>query len=477
MIDNVPETNRAVSLPCCVEAPATYLPKAQYGLRMLLLPLGIDPRWVSRGDLTGRGVYYGSEPDGLPESILRLHLAPATLAYFDAPAPYDRSQIRWQTWDDDRWPILFHDAGTDDLVASAFFWLSGWQEHTTRERDQHGRFPHHASLQAHLGTTTRPVVDAYCALLGEQLASLGVPVRRRSWGGAIWAVCPTFDIDYLRKWRKGMVFRESVEYLLLNRRQVKPGARLRRFGHFLRDWMTPGDVYRKAFDRLEREMIERGGTGTVFLKTDAHGPNDVFYDPDHPYLRRRVASLKENGFEIGLHPSYYAHAHPEYQIDERDRLIGLAGHSPLSVRQHFLRYDAPATPRLQQAAGFQIDSSLGFSEHEGFRNATCLPFQRFDPLANAPMDLWEMPLAMMDGVLFNRRKMDAETARRATEDLFETCRRFGGVAVMLWHNVLWDEMDHPGWGRHFVETLDEAVARGARITSLNEALFGWLEGA
>ncbi len=469
-----PDDNRAAPLPCCVEAPASYLPRAQYGLRMLLLPLGIDPRWVKREDLTGQGLYYGPEPDGFPEGVLRLRLAPATIAYFDAATPYDRRRVHWRTWDEDRWPILFHEAGTDDLVASTFFWLSGWQEHTTRERDQHGRFPHHASLQAHLGTTTRPGVEAYRAMFAERLMGLGVPLRRRAWGGAAWALCPTFDIDYLRKWRKGMVFREAVEYFLLNRRRARPGARLRRFGHFLRDWMAPGDVYRMAFERLEQETIQHGGTGTFFLKTDAHGPHDVFYAPDDPYLQRRVTSLKDHGFEIGLHPSYYAHAHPEYQVDERDRLRTLVTQPSVSVRQHFLRYDVPATPRLHQAAGFQIDSSLGFAEHEGFRHATCLPFQLFDPLANAPIDLWEMPLAVMDGVLFNRRGMDPEAARRATEDILETCRRFGGVAVMLWHNVLWDEMDHPGWGRHFVETLDEAVARGARVTSLKDALAAWM---
>ena len=62
----------------------------------------------------------------------------------------------------------------------------------------------------------------------------------------------------------------------------------------------------------------------------------------------------------------------------------------------------------------------------------------------------------------------------ATRDLLKTCQRFGGVAVMLWHNVLWDELDYPGWGHHFTDTLDEAVRAKARIASLHEALTVWL---
>ena len=80
MTDDFPEANRAVPMPCCVEASASYLPRAHYGLRMLLLPLGIDPRWGRREDLTGQGLYYGPEPDGFPEGVLRLYRSPASIA-------------------------------------------------------------------------------------------------------------------------------------------------------------------------------------------------------------------------------------------------------------------------------------------------------------------------------------------------------------------------------------------------------------
>ena len=468
--------NASTMLPCCVEAPEAYRPKAEYALRMLLLPLGIDPQWVHRADLDDSGLYYGLDPDTVPASVLRLRLARETVSFFEDPMPYRSRRVRWRRWQGERWPVLFTDPETDedDLVASAFFWLSGWQEHTASARDRHGRFPHHASLQARFGTTTRPAVDAYREHLAAALADRAVPLRRRTWDRAVWAFCPTHDIDYLRKWRKGMIYREVVPYFLRNQRRVSPGARIRRLGRFLYDWLTPRDVYRTSFERLHHETMERGGTATFFLKTGAHGPHDVFYDADDPYLRQRIAALEEDGFEIGLHPSYYAHTHLEYLHEEHSRLAAAVTQTPVSVRQHYLRYEAPATPRLQQAAGFRIDSSLGFSETEGFRHATCLPFQRFDVSANAPTDLWEMPLSMMESAVFNRRGLALAEALRATADILQTCRRFGGVAVMLWHNVLWDELDHPDWGFHFTETLDAAASEGACIASLRDALSWWL---
>ena len=461
-------------LPCCVESSETYEPKARYALRMLLLPLGIDPQWVGRKELGERGVYYGPSSLALSPTILSLGLSPETESYFEGGAEYPRSNVRWHTWEGESWPVLFADSqsGELDLVASAFFWLSGWQEVTSRVRDRHGRFPYKASLQAFWGTAMRPVTDAYRERLAVLLGKCDIPVERRSWGAAEWAFCPTHDVDYLRKWRRGMIYREVVLYFLCNHRSVSVAERLRRLGQFLVSWARTKDVYRQAFERLYEETKQRGGTATFFLKAGAHGSQDVFYNMDDPFLLRQIDALEKDHFEVGFHPSYHAHTHAEYFEKELGRVMTRA--PVVSVRQHFLRYAFPATLRLQERTGLRIDSTLGFAESAGFRNATCLPFQRFDVQANQTTQSWEMPLAVMDSALFNRCGLSPEEAIATSTQILETCQRFNGVAVMLWHSVLWDEMDHPGWGRHFIETLDAAISRGATMVSLRDALAGWL---
>ncbi|HMB93256.1 MAG TPA: hypothetical protein VKP65_20560, partial [Rhodothermales bacterium] len=155
-------------LPCCIEAPADYLPKAQYALQMLLLPLGLEPAWVEKEALGKQGLYYG--PDATQDAeVLTILLNPRTVSFFASEARYQPEQMHWIEWKGERWPVLFGEADTPrgDLVASVFFWLSGWQEQTTTTRDRHGRFPHAASLQAQWGTTTRPAVDAYREWLAE----------------------------------------------------------------------------------------------------------------------------------------------------------------------------------------------------------------------------------------------------------------------------------------------------------------------
>jgi hypothetical protein len=457
-------------LSCCIEGPPGYRVKARYALRMLLAPFRFDPRPASRDDAPA--LYYG--PGDAPNGALALPFDDDAPAYFDRRTRYDPERAAWKTWDaGERWPVLFGAGDAPDLVASAFFWLAGWQEHVARRRDEHGRFPYEASLQARWDLARRPVVDAYRERLADRLREAGLAVERKTWDGSAWAFCPTHDIDYPKKWRPGILYREVVHYALQNRRGISVSERADRLLRVFRAWMSGDDPFREARSRLFRETNDRGGRSTFFLKAGATSERDVPYRLDEPLLQREIAALREAGFEIGLHPSYGAHTNEKLMRRERDRLREAAGARPTSVRQHYLRHEMPATTRLHERLGFRIDSSLGFSTREGFRHGTCLPFQPFDIPANEPLDVWELPLALMDGTLFTHRNLDAAAGRRVTRDLMRVCRRYGGVFVGLWHNTAWDSFDHPLNGPHFEETLDAAREEGAFITSLRGALAGW----
>ncbi|MDZ4699419.1 MAG: hypothetical protein SH809_06925, partial [Rhodothermales bacterium] len=118
-------------LPCCVEAPPAYAPKACYAIRALLRGLGAEPRWVDRAYLMGPALYYGPEPAAVagPHTVA-VRLDEATPAFFASEEPYAAESVRWIEREGERYPLLFGDVGEEDLIASAFFWLSGWQEHT-----------------------------------------------------------------------------------------------------------------------------------------------------------------------------------------------------------------------------------------------------------------------------------------------------------------------------------------------------------
>ena len=458
-------------ISCCVDAPDDYAVKAKYALKMLLMPLGLKPAWVQREDLTTGGIYYGPDSELVSTDIIRIILRPETVAFFENREVYSRSTLQWRFWENERWPVLF--GGTseekDDFIASSFFWLSGWQEYTVRRRDFHGRFPFEASLCHELGIGGMPCVDAYRERLGRYLQDVGVPIKRRTWNEKQWAFCPTHDIDYMRKWRLGMIYREVVHYLLANQLQQSLIGRLKRFGAFLFDFLKPVDAFRSSLKRIIKETHKRGGKGTYFFKTAAHGPRDVYYSLNRSRVKRILSWLLAHDFEIGLHPSYFAYNHQGYMSDEKNHLERACGQEVISVRQHYLRYEIN-TSRLHVDEGFKIDSTLAFADREGFRRGTCLPFKVFDVEKNEELDLWEMPLSIMDGTVFNYRHLTGDAALQTTTDTMQWCKRFGGVCVALWHNTLWDELDFPGWGDHFISSIDYAEREGAHMGTLKDSL-------
>jgi len=463
-------------LRCCIEAPDDYAVKAQYALSMLLMPLGCTPKWVQRENLGKGGIYYGPSSAQVTPEAVRIPLRSGTIAFFQNRFIYPLSNTVWRIWENVRWPVLFGgpEEHNQDIIASAFFWLSGWQEYTVRNRDFHGRFPFEASLQSKLGIGGMPCVDAYREWLANRIEASGIKISRRTWKKQEWAFCPTHDIDYIKKWRPGMIYRETMQYLIGNRLKQTLPARINRFARFLKDVIIPGDVFKKALTRMAHETKKRGGKGTYFFKTDAHGPRDVYYPITHRFVRRTFNWLLANDFEIGLHPSYYAYNHLGYFQDEKKRLEAAASLPVTSVRQHYLRYDA-TTSKLHLLEGFKVDSTLAFADQEGFRRATCFPFRIFDITENKALPLWEMPLCVMDGTIFNYRGYSLEEAVEITVQLMQWCKRFGGVCVGLWHNMLWDELDFPGWGEHFIASIDYAVKEGAYIGTLKDSLSTYLD--
>lgn len=533
--------------------PEAFAAKARYALEALLTPLGLEPEWfgepriVYGDDEAGGHAVNGREesktsremdvrPDD--ERVIHLPYAKSAVRFFAERRPYKASRATEFILGGEELPALFTtESGEPDLVASTFLFLSGWHEAASADRDEHGRVPYEATLPSLLGTADRPVADAYRSALAERLTAAGMDVRHRSWDGRDWAFVPTHDVDYMRKWRPGILYREGVQNLILNRRGETFLERLDRLAA-VGTQFAAGDPYRSAFTRMIDEVTTRGGTATYFVKSGAGDPHDVPYSLEDRFVRRRLADLHERGFEVALHPSYGSVDDLNMIRTERERLaavvparphFGTSGDSevgearservggvgsggprsemlegskvgevrskslsraelrgprsetfdgggprePRSVRQHYLRYDPARTPRLHVDAGFEIDSTIGFSDRIGFRRGTCLPHRLYDVERDLPLDIWEMPLAIMDSALFNRQNLELEEAVEHTAALMATCRHFRGACVVLWHNTLWDEIDCPGWGEHFTRTLDMAQRDDALIDSLVDALRKW----
>lgn len=469
-------------ITCCLECSSDYLPKARYALTSLLRPIRLEPEWAEREQLESAGIYYGPHPDSVSTDVLRIRLDPSTERYFGEKTPLTNFP---EGRDGDGMVRLFPlNAGNPvtpddhtipwDPIASAFYFLSGWQEWVERTRDVHGRFPYEASVQARFDLAYDPMVDRYRRLLRSHLEALGRPVRRRLWNGRASAVCITHDVDYHRKWRPGILYGETVKNVLSG----EPYGRMKGVGRMasaLTDSALRGDPFRRSLEAMLSAEIVAGFGSTWFFKAAAHGRYDVGYDLEGGWMGDQIDRLENAGFEIGLHTSYFAADHPGYIEDEQHRLQEVLSTGLQSIRSHYLRWFTQSTARCYADAGFMIDSTLGFAEQEGLRNGTTVPFRIYDVAKNKPLDIWEMPLAVMDTTLYGYRDMSVEDGIEATKRLLNVTTEFGGVLVVLWHNIMLDPLGDSRIAAHFSAVLDSLDSKEVYVAALRDALAVWLD--
>ena len=145
------------------------------------------------------------------------------------------------------------------------------------------------------------------------------------------------------------------------------------------------------------------------------------------------------------------------------------------VRYHYLRALYHETLPHLEAAGFAYDTSLAFAEHEGFRCGCSFPFRPYHLGEERPLDLIELPLAVMDGTLQepHYRDLAAPDAERAAASVLARALRSGGAVSLLWHNNRFDRRVSRGYDEVYWRLLDQALAHGAWCGSAADIVARW----
>jgi peptidoglycan/xylan/chitin deacetylase (PgdA/CDA1 family) len=197
---------------------------------------------------------------------------------------------------------------------------------------------------------------------------------------------------------------------------------------------------------------------------------DVGYSARSKSFKDLVGRIENIGHEIGLHPSFNTYKNKGCMRREKGRLEKVVSGRLLGVRQHYLRFEVPTTWRIQEELGFLYDASLGFADREGFRSGFCSPFHPYDVEKDEQLEIWELPLTVMDGTLKDYRGFSAEESLEVLTRTVDTLKAYDGVGVFLFHNTCFDEFDFPGWDRVFQKTLEYAFDQGAYIGSCKDIL-------
>ncbi len=367
------------------------------------------------------------------------------------------------------------DAGRDPL-AYTFWWLARVEERVAREAsddqafDEHGRFLA-AAAAGPIGIDVRPVDE----LAARVLAALD-PVPH--WPAEhSCAIALTHDIDVPWRWtQRGL--RRAARALLNHARcgELRAAGRMACALVAAPAWkLVRSDPWLNArtIARMERQ---HGATSTSYMITGHHDPYDGDGETYRRVARRYVREVLRSGGEIGLHGSYTTSTMPGRLASERAAAQELAEVPVVSHRYHYLRH-APehAWPELA-AVGFSSDASLGYAEASGFRSGTAFPYIAWDFAREEPLDLFIIPMSLMDATL-EPRYSGIAPERAAARDLVvqyvdELATRGGGASV-IWHNDKLRGADQRPWTRLYEVLLARGAERGAWMAPTGEITQWW----
>lgn len=329
-----------------------------------------------------------------------------------------------------------------DVIAPSFYYLSGWQEFNSPHRDSIGRFPYDVSIQKKLDNAEIPVVNYYFDILKTAIErALNIELKVGLWNGKDSAVFLSHDIDKVNSgWMEGG-FSEL--------KKLKPLSALK----VVSKKGMGTDVWYNFQEIAKLEAKYNAASAFFFLPEQGKykGVENADYEFSDPAIQEPILDLEKRGWKVGIHGSYGT----AFEGGKLDRELSKFPKRPTSNRFHFLSWEQRLTPQILESAGIKFDSTLGFSEHFGYRNGICHPFNLYDLQNDKMLEVIEYPLHMMDTTFQHKKYLNVKKEQVVSvfDKLHFEAKKFNGFTSVLWHNNFFSEYKYKGWKEVYEDIL------------------------
>ena len=321
-----------------------------------------------------------------------------------------------------------------DIFATIFFFLSRWEEYISKDRDIFERFKFENSISFKFNLISRPIVNEIVEFLWNMLKETG------------------FEGDRIKRTFKPIITHDIDQPVRLNRLEMlikSFGKNLLRYGNirgaFNDLWIYPLNKFTPKFDPANfydflMDASESINTKSIFnFQNSKKTKYDWGYNIKSDFIKDVFERIKNRGHIIGYHPGFFTLDNSELWKLEYEELCNTADYKVLQGRQHYLRFKAPFTWQIWEDNGLEADSTLGYSEQEGFRCGTCYDFSVYNFLTRKKLKLKETPLIFMEVSVINYQGItDPELYSNKFNNIADIVKKYGGNFVFLWHNSAFD---------------------------------------
>lgn len=306
-----------------------------------------------------------------------------------------------------------------DIYASTFFMLSRWEEFVNQNRDSHGRFSACESIAFKYGFIERPVVNEYAEMLRNMLQALGLP--KDKFKDRKFELIPTHDIDKMRY----MGIKSLVGDLV---KRLNPHLFFNNIVHTLKD---PFNTYKFLMHQSEKYGVQ---SHFYFMASHLKNGYDYEYYINRKDFKKLVDEIFKRGHIIGFHPGYTSSVDSQEWMKQKSALSDKTPVPIVEGRQHFLMMNVPITLQIWEDGGMEIDSTLGYADHIGYRCGTGDVFHVFNFLSREQLQLKERPLIVMDGTLKQYMNLPIDEARKRVFNLIDVSKKYRMPMTILFHN-------------------------------------------
>ncbi|MBC8062343.1 MAG: polysaccharide deacetylase family protein [Clostridiaceae bacterium] len=343
-----------------------------------------------------------------------------------------------------------------DFVSSTFFMLTRYEEIISKDiidADIHKRFSSKESTAYKYNFLQRPIVNEYIELLWQWIDCFNLGYKRQNWwGDKAFAACLTHDIDVLQKHTTLKALIRSSLSILIKQRNI--------FGFMenIKSYCISKSNYKNdpywTFDYLVKQEKANNFNSSFYFMSGGTSKYDNFYSINDERIKMEIAHLGEQGVEVGYHGSYNSYDNLSMMLEENISLKDLVGIGKYGSRQHYLRFNVETTLRDLERVGILYDTSLGYADYYGFRCGICFPFRPYNISENKVMNIWEIPLILMESTLkdVEYNNLSPKEAMKVISKLIETISKYNGVFTLLWHNTSFDYQWRE-WKSVYEETL------------------------
>jgi len=331
-----------------------------------------------------------------------------------------------------------------DIIATIFYMVNCLQEMNPNKEslDKFGRFKYEASFQAKFNNINENLVQKEIDLFCDKFQIKGKKEK------SSFFISHDIDTIYGSLLQDGFWAIKNLKIdVILN----------------LIMWELMRKPHWKNIDKIIKIDTKYDIRSTFFwLVNKGNGTNGI-ENADYSINKesKLLDMVKQVGLINGLHKSC-----SEMSINqELEKGNNLTNYN----RYHFLNFLPHRDWEKISDSKLEFDSSLGFTEHFGFRNSYGKAFQPFDITNDKPYNFIEAPLNFMDGTFHRYLKLPRNSIADTIIDFYEK-NSINCNFSLLWHNTYFSDYKYNSFLAEYKKIISYIYDNKIKCVTPNELI-------